>query len=111
GDDEDAKRDTSGAVFRLGVYALVRLKAYDQLATAVLDQSRQPRVRWWPVAYALQRLADARALDALITLAKDPHPYTRAFAVKGLGAMKNAAALPVLLPLVAGNDRWGVIET
>src|SRR5262245_16617911 len=55
-DEEDLKRDTPAASFRLAVYALVRLKAYPQLAAAVLDGSGQPRVRWWPVAFALQRL-------------------------------------------------------
>ena len=42
-------------------------------------------MHWWPVAFALQRLEDKRALPALLTLARDAHPYTRAFAVKGLG--------------------------
>lgn len=111
GEDEDARRDTAAAAFRLGVYALVRLNAYDRLAAAVLDGSGQPRVRWWPVAYALQRLGDPRALDALTSFAKDPHPYARAFAVQGLGALKNRAALPTLLPLVAGIDRAVVIQT
>ena len=111
GEDEDARRDTPAAAFRLGVHALARLKAYDHLAAAVLDGSGRPRVRWWPVAYALQRLGDPRALNALMLLAKDPHPYTRAFAVKGLGALKNRAALPTLLPLLAGTDREVVIET
>src|SRR5581483_1353458 len=31
GDDMDARRDTPAAAFRLGAYALVRLKAADQL--------------------------------------------------------------------------------
>ena len=31
GEDGDARRDTPAGAFRLGVYALVRLKAYDQL--------------------------------------------------------------------------------
>ena len=89
GDEDDARRDTPSSAARLGIYALVRLKAYPQLAPAVLDSSGQPRVRWWPVAYALQRLEDARALPALLTLAKDQHPYTRAFAVKGLATLKD----------------------
>src|SRR5439155_7077209 len=97
GDDEDLKRDTAAASFRLAVYALVRLKAYPQLAAAVLDGSGQPRVRWWPVAYALQRLEDPRAMPALLTLARDAHPYTRAFAVRGLGQLKDRQALPVLM--------------
>jgi HEAT repeat protein/cyclophilin family peptidyl-prolyl cis-trans isomerase len=110
-DDDDVKRDTPAAAFRLAVYALVRLKAYPQLAAAVLDASGQPRVRWWPVAYALQRLEDRRALQALLTLAKDANPYTRAFAVKGLGAIKDRAALPVLMPLLTSGTRNVLIET
>jgi cyclophilin family peptidyl-prolyl cis-trans isomerase len=111
GEDEDARRDTPASAFRLGVYALVRLKAYDQLAAAVLDASGQPRVRWWPVAFAFERLEDKRALSALLTLAKDAQPNTRAFAVKGLGLLTDRAALPVLLPLLTTGDRAVVIET
>ncbi len=110
GDDADVRRDTPLAVFRLGLFALVRLKAFEPIAAAVLDAAGQPRVRWWPVAFALQRLEDPRALNALLTLAGDPHPYTRSFAVKGLGTLKDRAALPVLLPLVASSDRPVVIE-
>src|SRR5262249_38270646 len=91
--DDDARRDTPPAAFRLGVYALVRLKAYDQLAAAVLDGSGQPRVHWWPVAFALQRLEDRRATGALLTLAKDQDVYTRAFAVKGLGNLRDRSAV------------------
>ena len=60
--DADARRDLPASAFRLAIYALVRLKAYDQLAAAVLDASGQPKVRWWPVAYAFQRIDDKRAL-------------------------------------------------
>jgi cyclophilin family peptidyl-prolyl cis-trans isomerase/HEAT repeat protein len=108
---DDERRDSPAAAFRLGVYALVRLKAYDQLAAAVLDPAGEPRVRTWPVAYALQRLEDPRALTALLSLAREAHPYTRAFAVKGLGTLKNARALPTLMPLVSSGDRTIVIET
>jgi HEAT repeat protein/cyclophilin family peptidyl-prolyl cis-trans isomerase len=108
---DDARRDTPAAAWRLGVYALVRLKAYTQLAAATLDGSAQPRVRWWPLAFALQRLEDPRALPALMTFAKDASPYARAFAAKGLGALKNASALPVLMPLLSSGDRNVLIET
>jgi HEAT repeat protein/cyclophilin family peptidyl-prolyl cis-trans isomerase len=110
-EDDEARRDTPAAACRLGIYALVRLKAYPQLASAVLDANGQPRVRWWPVAFALQRLEDKRALPALLTLAKEPHPYTRAFAVKGLGALKDRSALPVLMPLLSSGERSVRIET
>jgi cyclophilin family peptidyl-prolyl cis-trans isomerase/HEAT repeat protein len=110
-DDEDVKRDTPASAFRLAVYALVRLKAYPQLAAAILDGSGQPRVRWWPVAYALQRIEDRRALPALLTLAKEANPFTRAFAVKGLGGIKDRAALPVLMPLLSSGTRSVLVET
>ena len=106
----DAVRDTPAAAFRLAVYALVRLKAYDALAGMVLDTAGQPKVRWWPVAFAFQRLEDARALPALLTLAKEPHPYTRAFAVKGLGAIKDPAAAAALVPLLTDSNRSVAIE-
>ena len=110
-DADDARRDTPAASWRLGVYALVRLKAYPQLAAATLDGSGQPRVLWWPLAFALQRLEDKRALPALITFARDQNAYARAFAVKGLGALKDPSALPVLMPLVSSGDRNVLIET
>jgi HEAT repeat protein/cyclophilin family peptidyl-prolyl cis-trans isomerase len=109
-DAVDVARDTAAGAFRLGVYALVRLKAYDALAGAVLDPAGQPRVRWWPVAYALGRLEEPRALPALLVLLKEPQPYTRAFAAKGLGAMKDPAATAALLPLVGGADHAVAVE-
>jgi len=111
GEEADVRRDLPASAFRLGVYALVRLKAYDALASAVLDSAGQPRVRWWPVAFALQRLDDKRALPALLTLAKDANPYARGFAVKGLGALKDPSALPTLTPLLTSGDRGVLVET
>jgi HEAT repeat protein len=111
GDEEDARRDTPAAAFRLALYALVRLKAFPPIAAAVLDPNGQPRVRWWPVAFALQRLEDKRALPALLTLAKEANPYTRAFAAKGLAALKDPGALPVLMPMMSSGERSVLIET
>ena len=120
GDEADARRDTPAGAFRLGVFALVRLKSFDRLAAAVLDPAAlQPRVRWWPVAFALQRLEDPRALNALITFARDANPYTRAFAIKGLGALRvgsptetntGSPAVGVLLPLTMSPERAIAIE-
>jgi cyclophilin family peptidyl-prolyl cis-trans isomerase/HEAT repeat protein len=111
GDEDDARRDTPASALRLCLYALVRLKAYPQIASSVLDERGQPRVRWWPVAYALQRTEDPRALPALLTLARESHPYTRAFAVKGLATLKDRAALPVLMPLLSSGERFVLVET
>ena len=107
-DESRSPLDPPGEAFKLGVYALARLKAYEPLAAAVLAADGQPRVQWWPVAYALQRIEDKRALPALLTLAKSDGAYTRAFAARGLGALKDPSAVPVLLPLVdAGGSASG----
>ena len=99
-DQSRSQVDGPADAFRLGVYALTRLKAYEPLAAAVLGPDGQPRLQWWPVAYALQRIEDKRALPALLSLARSNSAYTQAFAIKGLAALKDPAALPVLLPLI-----------
>jgi HEAT repeat protein len=107
-----ADRGSPAGAFRLALSALANLRAYEALASAVLDGSGQPVVRWWPVAYALQRIEDPRALPALITLTKDGEATTRAFAARGLGAMKDrATATAALLPLLNDPDRGVLIQT
>src|SRR5215212_7968664 len=85
---------------RLGLYALTRLGAYDQIAASVLDGSGQPISRWWPVAYALQRVNDARATPALLPLLNTPGRYTAAFAARGLATHKAAAAGPLFCQII-----------
>jgi HEAT repeat protein/cyclophilin family peptidyl-prolyl cis-trans isomerase len=99
-DETIVQPDPAVQAFRLGVYALARLKAYEPLAAAVLGPDGQSQVQWWPVAYAFQRIEDTRALPALLSLARSEGAYTRAFAAKGLGALKDPAAVPVLLTLI-----------
>jgi cyclophilin family peptidyl-prolyl cis-trans isomerase/HEAT repeat protein len=87
---------------RLGLYALVRLGAYETLASTLIDGSGQPRSKWWPVAYAFQRINDTRAVPALITLSQSDGQFTRAFAIRGLSAAKDPRVLNTLIGLV-GN--------
>ncbi len=97
---------------RLAVYALARMKAYDALASVVLDASGQPVSAWWPVAYALRRIDDPRAGPALLTLVKGSGVYTRAFAARGLGAVKSEVGHDVLVTLAgdAARDPFVGIE-
>ena len=81
---------------RLGIYALARLKAYEPLASAVLDAAGTPLTRWWPVAYAFRRVGDARAIPVLRLLASGDGVYTRAFAARGLGVLKDTGAIDLL---------------
>jgi cyclophilin family peptidyl-prolyl cis-trans isomerase len=88
---------------RLGLYALVRLGDFDALAAAALDAGGQPVSRWWPVAYALQRIGDAKAAPALLALLSTDGRFTPAFAARGLGAIKAAEAAGPLLGIATGR--------
>jgi HEAT repeat protein/cyclophilin family peptidyl-prolyl cis-trans isomerase len=99
-DDSRAQYEPAVEAFKLGVYALTRLKNYDGLASSLLGPDGMPRLQWWPVAYAFQRVEDKRGLQALIAMSGSSSVYTRAFAIKGLGALRDASAVPVLLPLI-----------
>ena len=78
---------------RLALFALVRLRQYEALARVALDAQGAPVSRWWPVAYALQRIGDARALGALSSLASTPGVYTPSFALRGLAALRDSRAV------------------
>jgi cyclophilin family peptidyl-prolyl cis-trans isomerase/HEAT repeat protein len=90
---------------RLGIYALAKIRAYDGLASAVLDPQGQPVSRWWPVAYALQRIGDAQAAPVLLTLLNTPGRYTASFAAKGLAATKSTRAAGSLREIVTERRR------
>ena len=104
-DDESWPATPEADAFRLGLVALVRLRAYEPLAAAVLDPSGRPVTSWWPVAFALQRIDDQRAAPALRQLLSAPGRYTPAFAARGLGALKDPAAADVLVPILDPSSR------
>ncbi len=103
-DDQGYPKSGPTEAVRLGLYALVRLGAYDQLAAAVLDANGRPISHWWPIAYALQRIQDPRAASALLSIVPGTgQATTRAFAVRGLGLLKERKAVDLLLPMVAAD--------
>jgi cyclophilin family peptidyl-prolyl cis-trans isomerase len=55
---------------------------------------------WWPIAYALQRIGDPRAVPALRELVRTRGVYTASFAARGLGASKDPSVGRVLLDLL-----------
>jgi cyclophilin family peptidyl-prolyl cis-trans isomerase/HEAT repeat protein len=99
-DDETWPAAPEAEAFRLGVFALVRLGAYEPLAAAVLDAGGHPVSTWWPVAFALGRVADARAQPALLELLSTRGKYSAAFAARGLGVTKAQAAVAPLVALL-----------
>ncbi|MEO5895968.1 MAG: HEAT repeat domain-containing protein [Vicinamibacterales bacterium] len=101
-DDDKVQAAPEAEAFKLALFALVRLGAYEPLESAVLDAGK-PISSWWPVAYALQRLTDKRALQPLKELAGSPSKYTTAFAVSGLGRLRDPSSAPLILPLLDGT--------
>ena len=99
-DDDRWPAGPEAEAFRLAIYALVRLRAYEPLAAAVLEPSGARITNWWPVAYAMGRIEDARAQPALLQMLKGPGKYSAAFAARGLGAIKDPAAVEPLLAIV-----------
>jgi len=98
-DDMGTPKPPAVEAVRLGAYALVRLGSYDALSSALLDGTGQPRSRWWPIAFALQRSNDARVVPALLALLSGEGQLSRAFAARGLGVLKDPRAATPLLAM------------
>jgi cyclophilin family peptidyl-prolyl cis-trans isomerase/HEAT repeat protein len=90
---------------RLGLYALVRLGSYEGIATSVVNPNGAPASAWWPIAFALGRSGDARAVPALTVLLATQGRFTAAFAARGLGALKAQNAAPALRDIVDKRQR------
>ena len=91
--------------FRSGLYALASLGAYEALAATVLTDEEEPILWWWPVAHALGQAGDPRAVGPLSTLAGIQGSIGVAIAARGLGALRESAALPALLELLDPRRR------
>ena len=106
-DPEDLSHPLAPEVeaFRLGLYALADLRAFEPLAAAVLQPNGQPILWWWPVAYALARVDDARAVEALVTLAGVQGRFGVALAAEGLGALGSPAGVEPLVGLLDPRRR------
>lgn len=98
--DDAAPAAAETEAVRRGVLALASLRSYDGLAAAVLDTQGRPRSAWWPIAQALSRVGDDRAVPALVELVSSPSPFTAGYAVRGLGERRAEQGRAVLLPLL-----------
>ncbi|MEO7132809.1 MAG: HEAT repeat domain-containing protein [Vicinamibacterales bacterium] len=99
-DDMGHPQAAGAEAVRLGAYALVRLGSYDGLASAFLDSNGRSRSRWWPIAYAFQRVNDPRSATVLVELFNGEGQLTRAFAARGLGLSKDQRAGGLLVKAV-----------
>jgi len=96
-DDMGYPKAPPAEAVRLGAFALVRLGSYDGLASAFIGGDGRPRSRWWPIAYAFQRVNDPRAAGVLLDFFNGEGQLTRSFAVRGLAASKDPRATAPLL--------------
>lgn len=94
-DDESFGKQPEIDACRLAVLALVRLKSYDSLAHLTLDEKGQPVTRWWPVAFAFQRLGDKQGADVLASLATSAGVYTPSFAMRGLAGLHDSRVVSI----------------
>ncbi|HUR20861.1 MAG TPA: HEAT repeat domain-containing protein, partial [Vicinamibacterales bacterium] len=85
-DDEQSPKPPEVESCRLAIFALARLREYEPLARVVLGADGRPVSTWWPVAYALQRVGDNRAVPALLILARSAGVYPVAFALRSVGS-------------------------
>lgn len=104
GDEQQTSGSPEADACRLAVFALVRLGDFPALARVVLDEQGQPRSTGWPVAYALQRLNDPRAVPALRALVRVPSVATAAFALRGLGRDPEALTMAQRLAVDTATD-------
>ena len=91
--------------FRSGLFALAALGSYDALAATILTDEGDPVLWWWPVADALGQVDDPRAVGPLRTLAGVQGSIGVAIAARGLGALGDSSALPVLVELLDTRRR------
>ncbi len=95
GDDPGNPRDP-WLELRLGLFALARLKD-TKMAQSVLMTAGNPRFDWWAATWAAMRLESTALKPVLTAAASSSDPLSRAYAARGLGALKDTADLPCSL--------------
>ncbi len=88
---------------RLALQALARLKDIPAARLALLDAGR-PRFDWWAATWVAMRLESPELRPVLVAAAASDESLSRALAARGLGALKDASAVELLLPLVRDAD-------
>jgi cyclophilin family peptidyl-prolyl cis-trans isomerase/HEAT repeat protein len=101
--DDPANPDDAWAEQRLALFALARLRDLPAARHALLDAGR-PRFDWWAATWVAMRLESPELRPVLVAGVSSDDPRSRALAARGLGALKDASAIELLLPLVRDPD-------
>jgi cyclophilin family peptidyl-prolyl cis-trans isomerase/HEAT repeat protein len=89
---------------RLGLFALARLKDVKAAESVLLAQGK-PRFDWWAATWTAMRLESPALKPVLVAAAGSSDPLSRAFAARGLGALKDASAVDLLAPLARDKEQ------
>jgi cyclophilin family peptidyl-prolyl cis-trans isomerase/HEAT repeat protein len=94
---------------RLGLFALAGLKDA-QAAAGVLLLSNKPRFDWWVATWTAMRLESPLLRPVLVASAGSDDRLARAYAARGLGALKDAGAFDLLATLARDPDETVVVN-
>ncbi len=94
---------------RLALVALGRLKDVRSAELALLDRG-QPRFDWWAATWVAMRLESPALKPVLLSAAASNDPLSRALGARGLGALKDPAAIEALAPLVRDGSEGVVVS-
>jgi cyclophilin family peptidyl-prolyl cis-trans isomerase/HEAT repeat protein len=108
GDDPGAAA-AQWAEQRLALFALARLKEVKAAQLALLDGVR-PRFDWWAATWVAMRIESPELRPVLLAAVASDEPLSRALAARGLGALRDASAVDVLLPLVQDRDETVALQ-
>jgi cyclophilin family peptidyl-prolyl cis-trans isomerase/HEAT repeat protein len=102
--DDAGHPDDTWAELRLALFALARLKDVPAARVALLDGAR-PRFDWWAATWVAMRLESPQLRPVLVAAVASDDPHSRALGARGLGALRDASAVDLVLPLLRDPDQ------
>jgi cyclophilin family peptidyl-prolyl cis-trans isomerase/HEAT repeat protein len=108
GDDPGSATDP-WIELRLALFALARLKDV-RAAESVLLRAGRPRYDWWAATWTAMRIESPGLKPVLLAATSSTDVLSRAFAARGLGALKDPDSVEVLSKLTRDPDRTVVVN-
>jgi len=102
GDDPGSSTDP-WLELRLSLFALARLKDA-RSAESVLLRAGHARYDWWAATWTAMRIESPALKPALVAAAASTDPLSRAFAARGLGAIKDTDSVDLLSKMARDPD-------
>jgi cyclophilin family peptidyl-prolyl cis-trans isomerase/HEAT repeat protein len=103
GDDPGSAADP-WLELRLSLFALARLKDA-RAAESVLLRAGRARYDWWAATWTAMRIESPGLKPVLVAAAASTDPVSRAFAARGLGALKDADSVELLSKMTRDPDQ------